>query len=239
MTEPVVTETVETAPAGPVIPPGAQIAPEIPDWAKDPKKAIDYVAKLTSEAASHRIAKKDLEATTAAAIEQAKTAAAETAAAAAAEAERQRIGKALGFIKEDDNQPITPENLAQQFAAKEAEYQARIRALTLETALKDALVNTHPGAHHALKGSGVLDGLDPSAADFTDQLKVRVDRYLTENPYFKIDSAPARAAGVPGMDVAGGTGTSTDLDSQIAEAMKAGDVSRSIALKRAKAFQTS
>lgn len=221
-----------TAPS--VIPPGATVVGQapaappapgdgLPDSA-DELKAI--IARLNREAAGHRVAKNEIEQQTAAAIAKA---------VEQAQAEQaQSIGKALGLIK-DEGQQVTPDQLTAQFAEKEAGLLKQIRDLTVNNALSGALAGTHPGARDALIGSGKLADLDPTADDFAAKLQAVVTEYLDANPYFRVTTPVVPQAGSSGGDFSGRSGANPDLDNQIAEALKAGDIQRSIALKRAKA----
>lgn len=210
------------APANPpVIPPGATVAgmpgavPPVPPTPQaseglpnDPDELKKIIARLTTEAAGHRVAKNEIEAGTQAAI---------AAAVQQAQTEQaQAIGKALGLIR-DDATTVTPEQLTEQFTVKESGYQAEIKKLRIENALAGALSGTHPGARDALIGSGKLADLDPEAADFGTKLKAAVDDYLTANPYFRVSATPVQPqAGTSGANFTGSTpatpGESTSID---------------------------
>lgn len=178
---PVVTAPAEPAApvVAPVVPPGVTIAgtpnantpAAVPTWYADgPEAAQAYVARLTREAAEARVSKQTTD---------------QAAITAAAEAERTRIGRALGYIK-DDGANLTPEQLTERHTAQLAEKDKTIRELTIGSALSTALAGTHPGTRDALTGSGQLADLDPAAPDFTTQLQTRVTAYLDANPYFRV-----------------------------------------------------
>ena len=211
--------------APPVIPPGVTVAgtpsavqpPQAPSWYTDgPEAAQAYVDRVVREAAGHRAAKSEMEQSMQAAI----TAAVEKATAEQAQA----IGKAIGLIKEEEQ--LTPEQLtaqAAQFADRESGYQKQIRELTMANALTTALAGTHPGAKDALIGSGKLSDLDPSADNFADQLKTRVEEYLTANPYLKVTTPVLPQAGSSGADFTGSTtppGGAPSIDDLRAERAK-------------------
>lgn len=219
----------------PVVPPGATVAGQPPADPNDlasasPERLREMIAELRRENAGARVSRnaeqeQQTQAAIAAAVEKAKTDAQSELA--------QTIGKALGLVK--DEEPVDPSRLTAQWAEKETGYQNQIRELTVASALSAALAGTHPGAKDALIGSGKLADLDPSATDFTTKLTAVVNDYLTANPYLKVNTpAPQPPAGSSGGEFHGGPGA-PELDKQIAEALKAGDIQRSIALKRSKA----
>lgn len=223
-TPPPVPEAPPAAPAAPpVVPPGVTVAgtpsavqpPQVPSWYSDgPEAAQAYVDRVVREAAGHRVGKNEIETNMQAAIEK-----------AVSEAQgqwTQNIGKALGLVQ--DQEQLTPEQAAEQFAAKETGYQKQIRDLTMAGALSTALSGTHPGAKDALIGSGKLADLDPAAADFADQLKTRVAEYLDANPYLKVTTtAPLPQAGSSAADFTGSTtppGGAPSIDDLRAERAK-------------------
>lgn len=155
--------------------PAAPTSTDLPDWAKDPALAAKMVADLRAENARDRTAAKDK---------------------AAADAQADLL-KRLG-LKPDD-QPVSPEAHQRELAARDQ----RIRDLTIKNALSDILSTqgAKPIARAAVIGEGILDGLDPAAADFSTTLASKVSGYLTANPELK---AQAQAAGSSGTDSPGG-----------------------------------
>ncbi|WP_032769822.1 hypothetical protein [Streptomyces sp. CNS654] len=108
-----------------------------------------------------------------------RTVAKANAAQAAEQALAQKIGQALGLVKDD--QQATPEQLTQQLA--ESQRQARQTAVHLaaykaaqtEQARADRLLNSRTFTDR-------LDQLDPAAADFGEQLKAAIKAEVDTDP---------------------------------------------------------
>lgn len=111
----------------------------------------------------------------------------------------QRLGKALGLVKDDEK--ADPEKLTQQIAAEQAEKrQAKVELAVFRTAGK------HQGDPEALLDSrsflAKVGELDPSAADFTAQVEAAVKTAVKDNPKLKA----VQAAASSGVDHGGRPG---------------------------------
>lgn len=77
--------------------------------------------------------------------------------------------------------------------------------------------------------------IDPTADDFADKVKAAVTKAIADNPKLKVTQGAASSSA---DHTSGGSGEAADIDQQIAEAEKAGDHRKAIALKRKKATHT-
>ncbi|HEY3683462.1 MAG TPA: hypothetical protein VGL93_10505 [Streptosporangiaceae bacterium] len=139
----------------------------------------------------------------------------------------QKLGKALGIIKDDEKAP-TPDELAKQLADSQADG----RSARVENAVFRAAITA------GLDGDAVLDsktfgkqfdGLDPKADDFAEKVAALITK-AGENPKFKATAqaaapeAPARTGG----EFAGGSGDAApkgepSIDDLVAERTKKRD----------------
>lgn len=177
MTDATTTET-QTPPADPAATPDASATgatDTLPDWAKDPTAAAKMVADLRAENARDRTAAKE----------------------AAAKEARDSLLKQLG-LKPDDK-PVTPEDHERALSEKDA----RIRDLTIKSALSDALSTTgaKPLARAAILGEGILADLDPTSPSFAADVASKVQAYVAANPELK---AQGQAPSSSGPDAPGG-----------------------------------
>lgn len=181
----------DPAPANPPAPtPPAQPAPgapapaavaELPDWAQK------LITDTRKEAGDNRVKAREAEAAAQAAkaaVEEFKT---------AQEQQRDALAKALG-LKQDDTPP-DPKVLAEQVTAANAELARRDEALRQKT-VELAVLQT--AGKQAANGAALLDsrafltkiaGLDPSAADFSDQVAATIKDAVEANPQYKLTPA--------------------------------------------------
>ncbi|NKS29218.1 hypothetical protein GS534_00545 [Rhodococcus hoagii] len=181
--------------------PAADPGPE-PEAATAKTYSEDYVRKLRKENADARVKG---------------TEAAKKAAEDAERALTERLGKALGFVKEDD--PVDPAKLLEQAAQREEEIArerdastAKLRAYEVKDALTTA-ASKHDGDTAILipylKGEGLLDNLDPTADDFASQVDALVSKAVTNNPKLKKEPVQV-AAPRSGGDLSGGNAALKD-----------------------------
>ncbi|MDH6282810.1 hypothetical protein [Prescottella agglutinans] len=200
VTDPVETPTpavepVETVP-GEDSGSSVQAADPAPEAPAEKTYSEDYVRKLRKEAADNRVKG---------------TEAAKQAAEDAERALTERLGKALGFIKDDG--PVDPAQLLEQAAAEKDAIarerdtsEAQLRAYQVKDALNTA-ASKHDGDTSILlpflKGEGLLDKLDPSTDDFAAQVDALVSEAVTNNPKLKKEPVQV-AAPRSGGDLSGG-----------------------------------
>jgi len=157
--------------------------------------------------------------------EQSKTARAEaTAAKAAQDAITLSIGKALGLVK--DNEPADPEAVARQLADSGSETkQAKIELAVFKAALT---VGADPGALLDSRAFMVaLKDIDPSDSA---AVTAAITTAVTDNP--RLGAAPGSRLPAPNpAQGSSANGAGPDLDTQIADATKAGNFQLAIALK--------
>ncbi|QWQ43061.1 hypothetical protein KME66_20330 [Streptomyces sp. YPW6] len=122
-----------------------------------------------------------------------RTVAKANAAQAAEQALAQKIGRALGLVKDD--QQATPEQLTQQLAESQkaaretAVHLAAYKAAQTEQARADRLLNSRSFTDR-------LDQLDPAAADFGEQLKAAIKAEVDTDPdLYKVRPAGAVKGG--------------------------------------------
>lgn len=156
--------------------PSASTADELPAWAQRELK------KLREEAAGNRVKAKEVETT----LAQFK---------AEQEQQRQAMAKALGFAPDE---PPTAEQLAEQLNATKAErdaQQARARQTAVELAVFRVAAAQQVDGNALLDSRAfvsALDGLDPSAPDFGQQVKDAIATAAEANPRYKLEPpAPA------------------------------------------------
>lgn len=203
---PVATATPPAAPGGESKPADPPKAPEPPanPW-DDPKAAEAEIKRLRQENGAARTNAK------AQAAEDARTELAQT------------IGKALGLVKDE---PIDPAELTKQLTTSQADAkQARVELAVFRSA------SAAGGDPAALLDSSsflkTLDGIDPDDATAVAEA---IKKAVEANP--RLGAAPGEPR-VPAPNPAQGAATGApDFAAQIAEATKAGDHRRAIALKR-------
>ncbi|GAA1454145.1 hypothetical protein [Nocardiopsis tropica] len=156
-------------------------------WA-DPETARKEIEKLRRENASSR------------------TNAKQQAAQEAIDELTGKLGRALGYVKDD--QPPTAEELTKQLteAAKERDAtQSELQQLRVERAAERA-AREHGADVDVLLDSRSfatkLADLDPSATDFSDTVNALVEKAVADNPKFKV----AQAAASSSADFSGGPG---------------------------------
>lgn len=165
-------------PAEPQAP--ATSADELPSWAQRELK------KLRDEAAGNRVKAKEVTD---------RLAAFETQ----QEQQRQAMAKALGLVSDE---PPTAEQLAEQLNATKAErdaQQARARQTAVELAVFRAAAAEQVDGNALLDSRAfvsALDGLDPSAENFGQQVKDVIAAAAESNPRYKL-TPPAPAAPEP------------------------------------------
>lgn len=144
-----------------------------------------------------------------------RTVAKANAAAAAEQALAQKIGQALGLVKAD--QQATPEQLTQQLADSQkqarqtAVHLAAYKAAQSEQVRADRLLNSRTFTDR-------LDQLDPSAADFGEQVKAAIKAEVDTDP----DLYKARPAGaVKGGADFGGAGNAERKPANLSAAIAA------------------
>jgi hypothetical protein len=169
----------EPAPAEPQQP-AATSTDELPSWAQRELK------KLRDEAAGNRVKAKEVTD---------RLAAFETQ----QEQQRQAMAKALGLVSDE---PPTAEQLAEQLNATKAERdaeQARARQTAVELAVFRAAAAEQVDGNALLDSRAfvsALDGLDPSVADFGQQVKDAIATAAESNPRYKL-APPAPATSAP------------------------------------------
>jgi hypothetical protein len=147
----------------------------------------NYVKGLRDEAAANRVKARDAE--------------------TAAEARINKILEAAGIKTAEE--PLDPAKLTADLSAKDQ----AIRALTVERALDKAARKA--GADEdlldaVLTRKGALAELDPSSADFAQQLDALVKAEVDANPKLKA----VRATGASGIELSGGTGEQGQITEQ-------------------------
>lgn len=162
----------EPAPAEPQQP-AATSADELPSWAQRELK------KLRDEAAGNRVKAKEVTDRLAAFEAQ-------------QEQQRQAMAKALGLVSDE---PPTAEQLAEQLNATKAErdaQEARARQTAVELAVFRAAATEQVDGNALLDSRtfvSALDGLDPSADDFGQQVKAAIAAAAESNPRYKLEPA--------------------------------------------------
>lgn len=142
----------------------------------------------------------------------------------------QTIGKALGLVKGDET--ADPAKLTEQLTASQVEAkQARVELAVFRNA---EAVGADPLA--LLDSASFLAkaaALDPSDVD---GLAAAMRDAVTANP--RLGAAPTSRLPQPNpaQGTSGGGAVTDDIDTQIADATKAGNHARAIALKRQKAY---
>ncbi|MGW3196338.1 hypothetical protein ACWDBD_17465 [Streptomyces sp. NPDC001118] len=146
---------------------------ELPAWAQREFK------KLRDEAAGNRVKAKEVND----ALAQFK---------ADQETQRQAMAKALGFAPDE---PPTAEQLTEQLNATKAErdaQQARARQTAVELAVFRAAAAEQVDGNALLDSRAfvaALDGLDPSADNFGQQVKAAIAAAAESNPRYKLEPA--------------------------------------------------
>lgn len=148
-------------------------------WA-DPETARKEIEKLRRENASSR------------------TNAKQQAAQEAVSELTEKLGRALGYVKDD--QPPTAEELTQQLteAAKERDDAlSKARTALVESAAKDAAYEHGADVKTLLDSRSFaqkLSNLDPSAEGFADAVSDLVKQTVEDNPKYKASQAPASSS---------------------------------------------
>lgn len=158
-----------------------------------------YVEQLRDEAAGNRKRAKELE---------------ESVAAATSEKDDliQKIGKAFGFIKDEDSEAADANKIVEQLTSERDSTAKELRDLKEENALNKA-IKGH-GADDSLtiaylRGTGALADLDPAAENYTDQVSQVVQEAVTSNPKLAAQAAVRQSS----VDT---TNTNTEQVTQIA-----------------------
>jgi hypothetical protein len=153
---------------------------ELPPWAQK------NLTELRAEAAANRVkAKETADALAAFQADQVK--------------QRDALAKAFGLVGDE---PLTAEQLTQQLAAAKTEQDAtaaRARQAAVELAVFRAAATEQVDGNALLDSrafAAKLDGLDPAAADFAQQVKAAITAAAEQNPSFKMSPA-APAAPLP------------------------------------------
>jgi hypothetical protein len=218
MSDPIAPEATPPAPAAttppvpepPKVPESPKVEAPADPWA-DPVAARAEIEKLRKENGAERTNAK------AQAAEDAKKEMAQT------------IAKALGLVDDDSTDPakLTEKLTESQTAAQ----QARVE-LAVFKAAPDAA-----GDPLALLDSTSflksLDGVDPSD---TAAVQAAITAAITAYPRLGAETGPRAPAPNPAQG-AGGSGAAPDLEAQIADATKAGDFQKAIALKQQRAAE--
>lgn len=102
------------------------------------------------------------------------------------------IGKALGFIKDENTEAADANKIVEQLTSERDETAKQLRELREENALNKAIA-TH-GADDSLtiaylRGTGALADLDPAADNYTDQVSQVVQEAVTSNPKLAAQAA--------------------------------------------------
>ena len=153
-----------------------------------------YVEELRNEAAANRTKAKEHE-----------------AAVAAAQAEKDdlinKIGKAFGFVKDEDDQQADASALVEQVTAERDTLQQELRSLRQENALSKALnsvqidgqpVQVDPTLTLAvIKGNGSLNDLDPGSDDYASQVEQIVSETVKAHPQLRAQVAPRSSGTAP------------------------------------------
>ena len=177
--EPAPAPQPEAQPPAPAAPAAASVD-ELPTWAQKEFK------KLRDEAAGNRVKAKEVETS----LAQFK---------ADQEAQRQAFAKALGLVSDE---PPTAEQLAEQLNATKAErdaQQQRARQTAVELAVFRAAAAEQVDGNALLDSRqfvAALDGLDPSADTFGQQVKEAIAAAAEANPRYKL-TPPAPAVPEP------------------------------------------
>lgn len=176
----------DPAPSDPPADPPADPKPTDSPW-DDPAKARAEIERLRRENAADRT--------------NAKTKAAQDA----EDAVVQRLGKALGFIKDGDKDKVDPAQLAAKLTETSTSY------TTLQREHQVLLSALDQGADHkALLDSRTflakVADLDPADAKFQSKVDAAVKTAVDENPKLKTGQAP----GASGTDHSGGSGEDTN-----------------------------
>jgi hypothetical protein len=142
----------------------------------------------------------------------------------------QTIGKALGLVKDE---PIDPAQLTQELTASQAAaQQARVELAVFRAA---TAANGDPAA--LLDSTSFLkslDGIDP--AD-TAAIQAAIASAVEANPRLGAATEPRLPAPNPAQGSSASGAAIPDVDRQIADATKAGDIQLVIALKQQRAAQ--
>lgn len=153
-----------------------------------------YVEDLRNEAAANRKRAKEHE-----------------AAVAAAQAEKDelinKIGKAFGFVKDEDDQQADASALVEQVTAERDTLQQELRSLRQENALSRALNSVQVDGQpvqvdptltlEVVKGTGALDDLDPTDDDYSAQVVEKVTAVVKERPQLRAQAAPRSSGNAP------------------------------------------
>lgn len=153
-----------------------------------------YVEKLRDEAAANRTKAKEHE---------------EAVAAAQAEKDAliQQIGKAFGFVKDEDAEQADAQKLVEQITGERDTLQQELRSLRQENALSSAINGFKVDGQRVpldtsltlavIKGTGALDGLDPTAEDFSSQVEQRLSGVVEKHPQLRTQVVPKSSGQSP------------------------------------------
>lgn len=195
------TDPAPTPPApAPAVPPAP--GSNLPD---DPEALKQIIQQLRSENAKSRTTAKD------------------QAAQAARDEVIKEVGKKLGLIKDDE--PVDSVKLGEQLTASQAANRANEVKLAVFQNAPDG-VNVK-ALMDSVAFNRKIEGLDPSAENFSSQVLEAINAAVTANPQFRTGRAPVKG----GNELPGGPGgaeqiTEAELASmtpaQIAEALEKG-----------------
>ena len=168
-----------------------------------------YVEQLRNENASHRTKAKDLEGSL-----------------AAAEAEKneliQKIGRAFGFVEDEDDKQADAQAIVEQVTKERDEYHSELRKLREENALSRAMGNVKVDGQTiqvdpdltlaVIKGNGALADLDPTDEDYVAQVARVVSETVAAHPQLRAQAAPRSSGNAPTPpNNSGGTLSEEDL----------------------------
>lgn len=143
----------------------------------------EYVEKLRKESGNYRTKAKELEDAVA-------------AAKADSDALVQQIGKAFGFVTDDESEQSDANKIVEQLTSERDSLQSRLRNQSERIALTDA-AKTHGADTDILipylKGTGALDDIDPAADDYADQVSNVVQDAVASNPKLAAQAADKRS----------------------------------------------
>lgn len=194
---------------------------EKPEGATSEPVDSTELTKLRREAAKYRTERNELQ------QQQTADKAAREQQAAEMKALKDQFSAIGAIFNPDANQPPDPKKLAEQIAAKDAEivkkdadYQAKIRDLSIRAALPGVLAKAQakPLTEKVLKADGVLAKLDPTSDTFAADLESAVNAALEADPDLKI-AAPAARPNKSGAEIPGRSGSSNQLTREEVTAM--------------------
>jgi hypothetical protein len=149
-------------------------------------------------------------------------------------ATEEMLAKLAAILNPDANQPPDPALLAEQLVAEqaktakvEADYQQKIRDLTIRAALPGALARAQAKAvtEKVLIADGVLAKLDPMSDTFEADLASAVNAALEADPDLKVAPAATRSQR-SGPEIPGRSGGSNQITRAELAGMKPADIDK-------------